>query len=401
MKPWMKWAVALLAVAVLGGFITRAVTTRRAETAAAAAPAAAPLPLELGSADVLVARPVALTRTLAISGGLKAVTTAVVKARVASEIKALTVREGDAVKAGQVIGRLDTTEFDLRIAQAGQTAAAARTQLDIARRALENNRALMAQGFISATALETSISNEAGARANLQAAEAATDLTRKSRADSALIAPIGGVVSQRFVQVGERVGIDARVIEVIDLSRIEFEAAVAPEDVGSVQIGQAARVQVDGLAEPASGRVVRINPGTQAGTRAVLVYLALAPQPGLRQGLFARGSIELQRTTALAVPVSAVRVDQARPYVLAIEGDKVALRHVELGARGDARIDGRDEAAVALASGVAAGATLLRGSAGTVRDGARVKLAAPLAPSAPVALPGSGPAPAPAASSAP
>ena len=401
MKPWMKWAVALLAVAVLGGFITRAVTTRRAETAAAAAPAAAPLPLELGSADVLVARPVALTRTLAISGGLKAVTTAVVKARVASEIKALTVREGDAVKAGQVIGRLDTTEFDLRIAQAGQTAAAARTQLDIARRALENNRALMAQGFISATALETSISNEAGARANLQAAEAATDLTRKSRADSALIAPIGGVVSQRFVQVGERVGIDARVIEVIDLSRIEFEAAVAPEDVGSVQIGQAARVQVDGLAEPASGRVVRINPGTQAGTRAVLVYLALAPQPGLRQGLFARGSIELQRTTALAVPVSAVRVDQARPYVLAIEGDKVALRHVELGARGDARIDGRDEAAVALASGVAAGTTLLRGSAGTVRDGARVKLAAPVATAAPVALPGSRPAPAPTASSAP
>ena len=403
MKRWIKWAAALAALAVLGAFIARAVMAKRAETAAAAAPATAPLPLELGSADVLVVRPVALTRTLAISGGLKAVSSAVVKARVASEIKALTVREGDTVKAGQVIGRLDTTEFDLRIAQAEQTAAAARTQLDIARRALENNRALVAQGFISATALETAISTEAGARANLQAAQAATGLMRKSRADSALVTPIGGVVSQRFVQAGERVGVDARVIEVIDLSRIELEAAVAPEDVGSVQVGQVARVQVDGLAEPASGRVVRINPGTQAGTRAVMVYLELKPQPGLRQGLFARGSIELRRSTALAVPVSAVRVDQARPYVLAVEGDRVALRVVELGARGEARIDGRDEAAVALASGVAEGATLLRGSAGTVRDGARVRLAAappkatPAAPSAalPAALPAAATASAP------
>ena len=398
----MKWALALLALALLGGFVARAVIAKRTAAAAAAAPPSAPLALELGSADVLVVRPLALTRTLAISGGLKAVTTAIVKAKVASEIKALTVREGDTVKAGQVIGRLDTTEFDLRIAQAGQTAAAARTQLDIAKRALENNRALMAQGFISSTALETSISTEAGARANLQAAEAATDLTRKARNDSTLIAPISGVVAQRFVQAGERVGIDARVVELIDLSRIELEAAVAPEDVGSVQIGQLAQVQVDGLPEPAAGRVARINPGTQAGTRAVMVYLALVPQPGLRQGLFARGSIELQRITALAVPVSAVRVDQARPYVLVVEGEKVALRTVELGARGEARIDGRDEAAVALASGVAEGATLLRGSAGTVRDGARVKLVSSAPATAPAPAPAGGVrALSPAASSAP
>jgi membrane fusion protein, multidrug efflux system len=376
MKRWMTWSAALLAVLVLGGFVGRAVNSRKQEAAAASAPASAAPALELGPADVVTARTLPLTRTLAISGGLKAATSAVVKAKVASEIKTLLVREGDAVKAGQVVGRLDTTEFELRVRQAEQTAMSARTQLDIAKRALDNNRALVAQGFISATGLETSVSTEAGAQANYQAAVVATEIARKSRADSVLVAPINGIVSQRMVQPGERVGIDAKVIEIVDLSSLELEAAVAPEDVGAVQVGQAARLMVDGLGEPAAAKVVRINPSTQTGTRAVMVYLALQPQPGLRQGLFARGGIELLRKNALVAPVSVVRVDQARPYVLAVESGRVAQRTVELGLRGETFIDGRIENAVELVSGSADGAKLLRASAGTVRDGALVNLAA-------------------------
>jgi membrane fusion protein, multidrug efflux system len=383
MKRWMTWSAAALAVLVLGGFVARAVNSRKQEAAAASAPASAAPALELGPADVVTARTQPLTRTLAISGGLKASTSAVVKAKVASEIKTLLVREGDTVKAGQVVGRLDTTEFELRVRQAEQTAMSARTQLDIAKRALDNNRALVAQGFISATGLETSVSTAAGAQANYQAAVAATEIARKLRADSVLVAPINGIVSQRMVQPGERVGIDAKVIEIVDLASLELEAAVAPEDVGAVQVGQAARLMVDGLTEPAAAKVARINPSTQTGTRAVMVYLALQPQPGLRQGLFARGGIELLRKNALVAPVSAVRVDQARPYVLVVESGRVAQRTVELGLRGEAVIDGRIENAVELVSGGADGAKLLRASAGTVRDGALVKLAAP----APAATP--------------
>ena len=378
MTRWMKWTAALLVVALLAGAALWVMKARKQrEVAAASAPASAPLALELGSGDVLIARIQPLTRTLVVSGGLKAVASAVVKTRIASEIKSLTVREGDTVKAGQVIGQLDTIEFDLRLRQAEQTAVAARTQLDIAKRALDNNRALVAQGFISPTGLEASVSTEAGAQASHEAARAATDLARKARADSILVAPIGGIVSQRFAQPGERVGVDARVIEIVDLSRIELEAAVAPEDVGSVQIGQLARLSVDGLSDPAIAKVVRINPSTQAGTRAVTVYLALQAQPGLRQGLFARGSIELQRKDALLVPVSSVRIDQARPYVLAVQGGKALQRTVELGTRGEAQIDGRTESVVELTTGAAAGDTLLRGSAGAVRDGTPVRLAAP------------------------
>jgi len=387
MKRWMKWTIALLVVAVLVVIALGVMKKRKLAAVAAAAPASAPLAIELGAADVVTLRVQPLTRTLGVSGGLKAVTSAVVKTKIASEIKSLTVREGDTVRAGQVIGQLDTTEFDFRLKQAEQTALAARTQLDIAKRALTNNRALVEQGFISPTGLETSVSTEAGAQASHQAAVAATELARKARADSVLVSPIAGIVSQRFVQPGERVGVEAKVVEIVDLSRIELEAAVAPEDVGAVQVGQIARLSVDGLSETATAKVVRINPSTQAGTRAVMVYMALQPQAGLRQGLFARGSIELQKKEALVAPVSAVRVDQARPYVLAIQGGKSLQRSVELGARGEAQIDGRVEAAVELTSGAAAGDTLLRASAGALREGTAVKIAAPAAPPASAARP--------------
>ncbi|MBC7733676.1 MAG: efflux RND transporter periplasmic adaptor subunit [Bacteriovorax sp.] len=389
MRRWLKWIVIVLVVSGLGVLALRTVKARRVAAAAAAAPASAPAALELGPGDVTTARTVELSRTLPLSGGLKAVNSAVVKARVAAELTSLTVREGDVVKAGQVIGKLDTTEFELRVRQAEQTAMSAGTQLDIAKRALENNRALVAQGFISPTGLETSVSTEAGAQAAYQAALAATELARKSRADAVLLAPINGIVAQRLVQPGERVPVDARLVEIVDLSQLELEAAVAPEDVGGVQVGQTARLTIDGIKEPARARVVRINPSTQAGTRAVMVYLALQPQPGLRQGLFGRGSVELQRKTTLVVPVSAVRVDQARPYVLAVAGGKVERRAVTLGARGDAAIDGALDSAVEVTGGLAEGTLLLRGTVGVLRDGTQVKVLtqakAPASPAAAVA----------------
>ena len=386
MKRWMKWLVTGLIVAVIlaviAAFTLRAVKQRRAQVTAAAAPASAALALDLGTADVTTARTLELSRTLPLSGGLKAVNSAVVKARVAAEVKTLTVREGDAVKAGQVIGRLDTSEFELRVRQAEQAAVSARTQLDIARRALANNRALVAQGFISPTGLETSVSNEAGAQASYQAAVAAAGLARKSRADALLVTPISGIVSQRLVQPGERVAVDAKLVEVVDLSRLELEAAVAPEDVGGVQVGQLARLSIDGLSQPAIAKVARINPSTQAGTRAVMVYLALAPQPGLRQGLFGRGGIEVQRKTALVVPLSAVRVDQAQPYVLAIVAGKIERRTVGLGARGEALLDGKLDGAVEITTGVTEGTLLLRATAGALRDGTAVRVAAAATPAA-------------------
>ena len=377
MRPWLKWTVALLAVAALAALAWRSLGARQAERAQASAPSAAPAVLDLSPGDLVAVAPGDLVRTLAVSGGLRAVDSAVVKARVAAELRQISVREGDTVQAGQLLGRLDTTEFEWRLRQAQQQAESARAQLDIAERTLENNRALVEQGFISKNALDTSTMSAAGARASLEAARAAAEIARKSLADTEIRAPIAGQVAQRFVQPGERVAIDTRLLEIVDVSRLELEAAVSPEDIALVRVGSRARLQVDGIAEPVPARVARINPSTQAGTRAVLAYLALDPVPGLRQGLFARGAIELERRSALALPESALRIEQARPYALVVAQGKVVQRAVTPGARGLASFGGPPEPAVAIDAGLAAGDVALRATVGALREGTPVRLPQP------------------------
>ena len=388
MKRWLKWLILVLVVAAIAGFVMRTLKLRKAEQAAISAAAAVPVVLELNPSDVVTVQQQELQRSVAVSGALKAVNSAFVKAKVAAELKTLTVREGDAVRAGQVIGQLDTSEFELRLRQAEQTALAAKTQVDMAQRTLANNRALVSQGFISPTALDTSLSMEASAQASYQATVAAVALTRKSKTDALLVSPLNGVVSQRLVQPGERVAVDAKVVEVVDLSRMEVEAAIAPEDVVNLKLGQAASLTLDGRTQPFAARVSRLNPSTQAGSRAVLVYLAVdaaanasnaanaTADAGLRQGLFARGSIRLDKQQALLVPATSVRIELAKPYVLVVADGKVAVRTVTLGARGDMVVDGRNEAAVELLGDtVKAGSTVLRGTAGALRDGTLVKVA--------------------------
>jgi RND family efflux transporter MFP subunit len=374
MKRTFKWLLPLLLLGLVALFVGRALQARNAEHALAASVARPPSGLDLAPGDVVVARVRELPRTLDVSGGLKAVNSAVVKARVAAEVRELRVREGDAVKAGQVLGRLDTTEVDWKLRQAEQVAASSRAQLEIAQRSLENNRALVKQGFISPTALETSISTEAGARATLGSAQAAVELARKARSDAVLVAPISGLIAQRLVQPGERVAVDARLLEIVDLSHLELEAAIAPEDIVALRVGNPATLRIDGIDAPVAARVARINPSAQAGTRAIMAYLAVEPAAGLRQGLFAKGTIELGRRSALALPVSAIRVDQALPYVLRIENGKALATPVRLGARGV--VD--REAWVEVAEGLADGTPVLAASAGLVRDGTPVRLATPL-----------------------
>lgn len=373
MKRALKWALPLLLILLLALLVGRGLSARKAEQVQAAVPRAQPT-LDLAATDVIEVQRQSLVRTLAISGEVKAVQTAVVKAKVAAEVRELSVREGDTVRAGQVLGRLDDTEYAARLRQAREQAASAQAQLDIAERTLANNRALVEQGFISKNALDTSVSNAAAARASLLAAQANIDLARKAMEDTVLRAPIAGQVAQRLVQPGERVAVDTKLLEVVDLSEIELAAALAPEDVGAVRIGQQALLKVDGLAEPVRARVARINPGTQPGTRAVMVYFAVEAHPDLRHGLFATGTLELERQEAVAIPESAVRLDQPLPYVLVVADGRVSQRPVTLGARGSTEAGGPP--LVIVTEGLQAGERILAGSVGLVRDGTPVKLTA-------------------------
>lgn len=371
-----RWVlIALVAALALALAVGRALVNRRAALQAAApAASAVAQAVDLAPTDLVRVSRTELVATLAVSGGLEAVNSAIVKAKVAAELRELTVREGDSVRAGQLIGRLDATEFEWRLRQAEDQAAAAQAQLEIAERTLANNRALVDQGFISRNALDTAVSSASGARASLQAARAAAEIARKAVRDTELRAPLAGLVSQRLVQPGERVGVDGRIVEIVDLSRLELEAAIPAEDVVALRVGQRARVQVDGLPAPVEASVARINPGTQGSTRAVTAYLAVKAAPGLRQGLFARGTIELDRRHALVVPVNAVRSDQSRPYVLVAADGRATPHVVGTGARGEVDFGTGREAAIEVLSGLADGDLVLRGTVGALPAGTALRL---------------------------
>ncbi|RYF39710.1 MAG: efflux RND transporter periplasmic adaptor subunit, partial [Comamonadaceae bacterium] len=366
----VKWVVAALVLLLLAGGVLRALSARKAQqqaVAAAAAPKAQTL-VELAATDVVQARNVELAQGLPISGSLRAVNSAAVKARAAGELQGLVVREGDTVQAGQVIARIDATEYKARVRQAQEQADSARAQIEIAQRQFANNKALVDQGFISRTALDTSQSNLQAAQSTHQAALAAVDLARKTLDDTVLRAPISGVVAQRLAQPGERVGIDTKVLEIVNLSRLELEATLSAADSVQVRVGQEAALQIEGSAQPVAAKVVRINPSAQAGSRSVLAYLAIADATGLRQGLFAQGTLGTGKLQALAVPLAAVRTDKPSPYVQVVENNQVAHKPVEPGARGDVA----RETMVAV-SGLAAGAVVIKGHLGALREGTPVK----------------------------
>ena len=366
--------ILIVLLALVGAAVLRAVHTRKVQQSALQAQQQqqqSEAAITLAGSDLIAVQAQDLPRELAISGEFKAANSAFVKARVAGDLQGLSVREGERVQAGQVLARVDATEYQARLRQAQQQADAARAQVDIAQRTDDNNRALVQQGFISKTALDTSTATLASAQANYHAAQAGADLATKALNDTVLRAPLSGQVSQRLVQPGERVAVDTRVLEIVDLSRIELEATLSPADSLSVQIGQSARLTVEGAAQPLQAKVVRVNPSAVGGSRTVLAYLAVQGGSNLRQGLFAQGTLQLGRDHAIAVPLSAVRTDQPQPYVMLVQQGQIHYQTVQLGARSVV-----GEQTLVRVDGLSAGQTVLGVGAGLLREGTRVQLPA-------------------------
>jgi RND family efflux transporter MFP subunit len=384
------WALALLAVAGGAGFYLRkpAAPAPASTPAPTATPATAPAAvIDIKTNDLLLVEPQMLVDSLPISGNLKAVNTVAVKARVPGELIELKGREGDSVKAGEVIARIDPTEFQRRLRQAEQQADAAKTQIDIAKRQYDNNKALVDQGFISKTALDTSQASLAGAQATYNAALAGADVARKTLEDSVLRAPISGQIAARLAQPGEHVGLDARLLDLVDLSSLELEATLSPADSVDVRVGQDAVLNLEGRTQTISAKVQRINPSVQANSRSVLVYLRLQSTAGLKQGMYAQGDLQLSHIKTVAMPLSAVRTDKPQPYVQLLNKDKVAHQTVTLGKRGHLANHASEEQWVAI-SNLAANSQVLPASVGALREGTSVRLvnsnsAAPVATPAP------------------
>ena len=361
--------IIVLLIALIAVGIYKFVTYKNKPADALSTKVQANLPIELTVSDVFNAQSISMTQGLPISGTLKATRSAMIKARVAGELVSLEVREGDAVRAGQIIAKVDPTEYLAKQRHAQQQAEAARAQVEIAQRQFDNNNALVNQGFISKTALDTSIANLNAAKATHQAAISALDVASKAVDDCSLKSPLNGFISQRLAQTGERVAPDTRIVEVLDLSQFELEATLTPADALSVKVGQPAKLNIEGSTQEVFAKVLRINPSAQVGSRSVLIYLGIQGHPALRHGLFVQGSLGTQKIQTVVIPLESVRTDKSVPYVQVAQDGKVVHLKVSLGAK--AEVDGKVMMAV---PEIAEGTQVLAMSAGALREGALIKL---------------------------
>lgn len=370
-KRWIVIAVVGIAAA-LGTVI---MVQRKAPPPATQKTAAATPSLEFLESDVMQVTPHDLREVLPLSGALRAVNQAQVKARVSGEVREVLVREGASVSSGQVIVKMDSSDYQARVNQALGSQVAAQGQLDIASKTRANNKILVEKGFISKNAFDNAASQYDIAKANVDSAAGALDVARKALSDTVIRAPISGLISRRSVEPGEKVSPDNNLLEIVDLRQLEMAAAVPTSNILSVALGQEVRLTLDGMPAPVVGKVARINPSTETGSRSIMVYIQIDnPRGLLRAGMFGEAQLTLSRKNGvLTAPQSAIQSDASDNYVYLIENGKVQRRSVTLGLRGN---DGDSSNAVEILSGVSNGDRIVKVNLGNLPDGASVKVLA-------------------------
>ncbi|MDH4390678.1 MAG: efflux RND transporter periplasmic adaptor subunit [Aquabacterium sp.] len=328
--------------------------------------AASAPPLEFRASELVQPQRASLPERIAFSGPLVAPNTALLRARLPGTLVALAVAEGDRVKAGQVLGRIDMAELAPRIAERSAMLDSARASLAQAERTHASNERLAAQNFISPSALDSTRAQVDTARAALAAAQATLETTRVGQRDATLVAPIAGIVARRHVLPGEKLSAEQQVLTIVDLARLELAATVGTHEVARLAPGMPVAVRVEGLDAPIAGRLARIAPAAEAGTRSIGVTVALTnAQERLRAGQYAVGEVLLpDDRQRLLLPATAVGSTAGQSHVWVIEGGRLARRAVTLGRRDEA--GGRVE----VLDGIGVDARVLAARYDNLREGA-------------------------------
>jgi membrane fusion protein (multidrug efflux system) len=291
---------------------------------------------EFAPGDLAELAMVPLGREIPVSGSLKPSLQATVRAKVPAEVAAVHVQEGQAVAAGTVLVTLDTADLKARHDAQRATVAEARARLDLARKNERNHQQLLGKSFISQNAYDSVQNSVQVAEANLQSAEAQAAIAERALADGRVRAPFAGIVAKRWVNVGDKVSGDMPVAQVVDLARMELEAPVPVSEIPHVKVGQEIVFAVDGFPQRSfRGRVERVNPSAEAGSRAIHVFVTIPNADGsLKGGMFANGTLATAMGAEVEViPVAAVLEEGGQSFVYVVRNGKVERRSVVLGAR--------------------------------------------------------------------
>ncbi len=369
-KQWLiAGVVGVLVVgggaAVLAGGGFRKPTTQEKKTPVAVA-------LEFTPAEVVQPLQAAMPEDILFSGPLMAPRTAVVRAKAAGTMLSLAVAEGSRVQSGQVLGVIDVSDLQSRVAERNAGVESAQARLAEAERIHNSNQDLARQQFISSNALESSKATLESARAQLKSTQAQLATASLGLREARLTAPISGVVGKRNVLPGEKVSAEQELLTVVDLQQLELGGVVGTHQVAKLQAGQTVAVQVEGQLEPVTGRIDRISPAAVAGTRGIQVVVVLPnPKEVFRAGQYASANVSLpDATQRLTVPLSAVGQASGQDYVWTLEKGVLVRRIV---------ITGRKQVTqgrVEIVQGLPAGVPVLAARFDNLKEGAAAKVVA-------------------------
>ena len=361
----LRWGSIGLTGLVAGSVVVFACGGKETETGMAAVDPV----VTVGAENITVAQLAELRSGPTISGSLQPRTEARVRAEIAGPVEQTHAEEGQRVRAGALLARLDDTAVRDAYLSAKSAVRTAESALQNAQRNLERSSRLAQAGALPERDLETAQLNATNAEGALADAQARLASAGKQLAQTTVRAPITGVISEREVDAGDVVTVGAELFRIVDLGSLRLEASVAASEIDRLKPGMPVEFAVSGYDRRFTGRIERINPTVDPTTGQVRIYVTIPNErQSLVSGLFAEGRVATDTRKAIGVPADAVDERGTEPVLHVVKAGRVKHLPVRLGVR--------DEATnlVEIASGVAAGDTVLLGSAQGVAEGATIRV---------------------------
>ncbi|MCM2326734.1 MAG: efflux RND transporter periplasmic adaptor subunit [Lysobacter sp.] len=337
---------------------------------------AAGRPLLLAAEDIVTIRSSALASGPVITGSVQPERRADLRAEVSAVVLQVLRENGDAVRRGDLLVRLDDTAIRDGLASAESASRASAQAFEQAERQFQRMTTLRTSGMASAQQVEDAEVRRNNAQSDVEGAKTRVVLARQQLQRTEVRAPFDGIVSDRKVSAGDTAQVGKELVKVIDPASMRFEGMVSADNIGAVSPGQPVSFRVNGYPDQEfTGKVRRVNPAANATTRQVEVLVDFTgdKQPRLA-GLYAEGHIETASAESLTLPATALVREGDKALAWQVQGGKIRKVTLALGEREPRTGD------FVIRNGLAAGDLVIRHPSALLKDGQVVQAAGAPAP---------------------
>jgi RND family efflux transporter MFP subunit len=307
-----------------------------------------------------------------ITGSVEAERRADLRAEVSAVVVAVLKENGDPVRRGDLLVRLDQTAIRDSLTAAEASARAASQAYEQSERQYQRMVKLRETGMIAAQQFEDVEIQRNSAQSDLAAARTREVTARQQLERTEVRAPFDGIVSDRKVSAGDTAAVGKELMKIIDPTSLRFEGRISAENIGEVAAGQRVHFRIHGFTDKDfAGTVTRVNPAANSTTRQVevLVRFDESQRKPTVAGLYAEGRVETRSSQALTVPTASVVREGDSAFAWRVKNGTVQKVKLDLGVR-DARTG-----QYAVKNGLAEGDTVLRYPGSTLKDGQPAQLA--------------------------